>query len=551
MKKLLAVFSLVTLFFSACSAFDSGDDKIITSSNYGYVSQNGKSIVATGIRTKDTDGNDVFGSGGCLLQAGKYFYWYGEHRFANYGFLGVSCYRSTDLVNWENRGDIVSYDIADSSTILAYGKSGTVIVERPKVIYNRAKGYYVMWGHLDIGYGLAGVVVCKGNSPDNSDGSWEYVDWFRPFDGSEFNVHDNNSADKVYSQNEVHYSDPPGFMSRDSTLFVDDDGTAYFASSYKENAYLHIYRLTDDYLHIDETYWPTDNVLNANSREAPCIFKEGDVYYCVSSGTAGWTSTVTTIQYAYDLRGPWSETITIGDTTGAGQLTKSDRSQPAFVFKLEATDGSGNHDWLYMGDRWGPAFGGTSPYDSQYVWCKLNLNLGSSHMYFSEALMIDIEKGKISSPTYYQLNDLAGGYIVNPGSSLPGQNPVRSTAVSNEDQYKSQWRFYPVGDAYMIINRWSGMALSSSDDALNSYLVLASRNINDTKQLWYIEDYMNPYYKIKNKASGYYITDSHPLSNSVAQTSWAYRNPYWTADSILTAQEYQTRINYMAFKIVP
>lgn len=549
MKQLITVFAVIFVFLTSCSIIDSSDDGIINCSNFGYVSENGKSIVATGIRTVDTSGEDVYGSGGCMLQCGKYFYWYGEHRFANYGFKGVSCYRSTDLVNWENRGDIVSWDISGGNTILSLGPSGKVIVERPKVIFNEKTQEYVMWGHLDIGYGLAAVVVCKGKSPDNSDGTWEYVDWFRPFDDPKYNVHDDNSAGDIYSDLTNDYSDPYGFMSRDSTLFVDDDGTAYFASSYNENAYIHIYRLTEDYLHIDETYWPTDNVLNATSREAPCLFKEGDVYYMVSSGTAGWTSTVTTIQYAYDLRGPWSSTLTIGDTTWAGQLTESDRSQPAYVFKLEATDGSGNHDWLYMGDRWGPAFGGSSPFDSQYVWCDLYLDKGSSHMYFSEALMIDIKHGKIETPAYFQFQDRSSGYLYNSDTSFAGQAPQRVTSVSNT--YKSQWRLYPVGDAYMIINRWSGMALSSSDDALNSLLVLNTKNTSDTKQLWYIEDFSSPYSKVKNKYSGYYITSSHPLSSSVAQTSWGYRNPYWTADSVVEAEEKDTRINYMAFKLVP
>ena len=547
MRKVSA-FLAAAFLFSSCSLVDNGTADVSTY-NYGYVTQDGKSVVATGIRTLDTDGNELFGSGGCMIQAGEYFYWYGEHRFANYGFLGTSCYRSKDLVHWENRGDIVRWDINDCGTILAGGKDGSIIVERPKVIYNKKYGYYVMWGHLDRGYGLAGVVVCKGNSPDNTDGSWEYVDWFRPFDGSKFNVHENGSyGDSGYYDDEgVHGTDPYGYMSRDCTLFVDDDGTAYFAGSYAENQYMHIYRLTDDYLHIDESYWPTDNTLSATAREAPCLFREGDVYYMISSGTAGWTSTVTTLQYAYDIRGPWSSTLTIGDTTSVGQLSQSDRSQPAYVFKLEATDGSGNYDWIYMGDRWGPAFGGSSPYDSQYVWCELYLNKGSSHMYFSEALLVDIKHGDVSSPTYYKLQDRAGGYIYSADTSFAGLNPQRVTSLDN--LYKGQWRFYPVGDAYMIINRWSGMCLSVVDDALNSRLVLASRDYTDAKQLWYIDDYSTPYNKIRSKYSGYYISDSHPITGGVAQSSWGYRNPGWTHDSTIESNEKYTRINYMAFKV--
>ena len=44
----------------------------------------------------------------------------------------------------------------------------------------------------------------------------------------------------------MNYSD--GQMSRDMTLFVDGDGTAYHIYSSEENLTLHIAELSDDYL---------------------------------------------------------------------------------------------------------------------------------------------------------------------------------------------------------------------------------------------------------------------------------------------------------------
>jgi len=75
-------------------------------------------------------------------------------------------------------------------------------------------------------------------------------------------------------------------MSRDCTLFQDDDGTAYFISAARDNADLHIYRLSDDYLSIDEhvkTLWP------GQYREAPAMIKREGIYFLVTSGCTGWT----------------------------------------------------------------------------------------------------------------------------------------------------------------------------------------------------------------------------------------------------------------------
>ena len=46
---------------------------------------------------------------------------------------------------------------------------------------------------------------------------------------------------------------PANNMSRDDTLFKDDDGKAYFISAANENADLMLYELADDYLSIQRT----------------------------------------------------------------------------------------------------------------------------------------------------------------------------------------------------------------------------------------------------------------------------------------------------------
>lgn len=84
--------------------------------------------------------------GGVLYHEGKY-YWFGEHRPES-GFVtekGINCYSSTDLLNWNYEGVVLPISEAKGSDI----EKGC-IMERPKVIYNKQTGKFVMWFHLEL-----------------------------------------------------------------------------------------------------------------------------------------------------------------------------------------------------------------------------------------------------------------------------------------------------------------------------------------------------------------------------------------------------------------
>src|SRR5690606_10427796 len=75
-------------------------------------------------------------------------YWYGEHKIdgaaGNYAHVGVRVYSSRDLYTWHNEGVALSVS-TDPGHELAAG----CIIERPKVIYNAATRFFVMWFHLE------------------------------------------------------------------------------------------------------------------------------------------------------------------------------------------------------------------------------------------------------------------------------------------------------------------------------------------------------------------------------------------------------------------
>ena len=149
----------------------------------------------------------------------------------------------------------------------------TQVLERPKVVYNQKTKKFVMWMHIDSpDYSKAEAGVAIADSPT---GPFKYLAGFRP----------------------------NGTMSRDQTVFVDDDGTAYQFSSSEENQTMHINRLTEDYTKPDGKYVRR---FVGMAREAPAVFKHGNKYYMLSSGCTGWDPNSAELAVADSIMGEWT-----------------------------------------------------------------------------------------------------------------------------------------------------------------------------------------------------------------------------------------------------
>lgn len=294
-----------------------------------------------GVKLYDTDGNELHAHGGHMLYHNGYTYWYGEDRR---GDIYVSCYRSRDLENWEFvchslttdsptapyrvRSDLSLYHMTD-------GVRRKVNIERPKVLYNRVIGKFVMWMHYENGSDYRDA-RCAVATSDRPDGEFTYHGSFAPC----------------------------GCMSRDCTLFEDGD-TAYFISTSRDNADLHVYRLSEDYMNIDEQ---VKSLWQGEYREAPAVFRRGGLYYMLSSFCTGWAPNQGKYAFAESMEGRWSTLRLFGDETTYD-------SQPAFVFKTDRADGE---HFYYVADRWN----GHCYVDSTYVF--LEIKFDSSDMPYIE-----------------------------------------------------------------------------------------------------------------------------------------------------------------------
>lgn len=302
----------------------------------------------------DTAGKPINAHGGGILYHDGKYYWYGEYKkgktvlpeWATWecyrtDVTGVGCYSSPDMVSWTFEGIVLPTVPDDPSHDLHPSK----VLERPKVVYNAGTGKFVMWAHVesaDYSKACAGVAVA-----DSPTGPFKYLGSFRPNDA----------------------------MSRDQTIFVDDDGKAYQFASSENNQTLYINELTDDYLKPTGKF--TRNFIGL-AREAPAVFKKDGKYYMLSSGCTGWDPNQAELAVADSVMGPW--TLTGNPCTGK-DADKTFYAQSTYVQPVYGK----KNCYIAMFDRWNK----TDLESSRYVWLPLQFTDGKITIPWREKWSID------------------------------------------------------------------------------------------------------------------------------------------------------------------
>lgn len=286
----------------------------------------------------DTEGNPINAHGGGILYFNNTYYWFGEIKKGttwrvpyvttwedyrvNAG--GVSCYSSKDLLNWKYEGVALAPNTEDSSSDIHTSR----VIERPKVIYNAGTKKFVMWMHLDkedYSYARAGVAIS-----DHPQGPYSFLNSVRP----------------------------NGNMSRDMTLFQDDDGKAYHIFSSEDNATMHVCLLSDDYTSHSTT---EKRILINQSREAPAMFKYKGKYFLITSACTGWSPNAAGWAIAKTPLGDWKQQ---GNPCSGEDSALTFTSQSTFVLPVAGQPGR----FIFMADRWNK----TNLEDSRYLWLPLS-----------------------------------------------------------------------------------------------------------------------------------------------------------------------------------
>lgn len=279
----------------------------------------------------DTNGVPINAHGGGFLYRNGIYYWFGEFKTegseGNVANVGVSCYSSKDLYHWKNEGIALKVSDDPASDIV----KGSII-ERPKVLYNAKTKTYVMWFHLELkgqGYkaARAGVAISK-----RITGPYTFLRSFRP----------------------------DGEMSRDMTLFADDDGKAYLITTSENNRTQHLSQLTDDYL---GTTGHFTRILVEKSLEGPAIFKTNGHYFYIGSHTTGWSPNPAFAAVADTLAGPWRE---LGNPCEGENAGLTFGAQSTYVLTVAGKPGA----FIFIADQWRPK----NAIDGRYVWLPIDIH---------------------------------------------------------------------------------------------------------------------------------------------------------------------------------
>ncbi len=326
----------------------------------------------------DNNGKHINAHGGGIIKYGDKYYWYGENRPMR-GFtteVGVEVYSSTDLMNWTDEGVALAVSETPGSDI-----ERGCIMERPKVVYCKKTGKFVMLFHLELkgrGYEAARVGFAESDSPT---GPFRFVRSLRPNAGiwpKDFSKKDVKVAKQ---QNPADYKDwwtpewrvairkglflnrdfDGGQMSRDMTVYIDEDGKAYHIFSSEDNLTLHLAELTDDFMDYTGKYV---RIAPGGQNEAPTIFKRDGKYWLIASGCTGWDPNEARMFWAESLWGPWTQvaspfegdpaTLDNGRTFAAN---KTFGAQGTYVLKH-------GDRFIFMADIWKPR----SLAMSRHVW---------------------------------------------------------------------------------------------------------------------------------------------------------------------------------------
>ena len=317
----------------------------------------------------DNNGVHINAHGGGMLQQGDTYYWFGEHKTegegGNVAQVGVHCYSSKDLYNWKDEGIALSVSDDESSPIVK-----GCILERPKVIFNKKTGRYVMWFHLEpkgAGYtgAKSGVAVSE-----KVTGPYKLLSADRPNAGfwpkNVLDIHKGpvpEESKKGFGGGGLPaYPDTlnllgrdfeSGQMARDMNLFVDDDGKAYHIYSSEDNLTLQIAELADDYLSHTGKYI---RIFPGGHNEAPAIFKKEGTYWMITSGCTGWDPNKARLLTADSMLGEWKQ---LPNPCVGEDADKTFGGQSTYILPLPEKG-----QFVFMADMWRPK----SLADSRYIW---------------------------------------------------------------------------------------------------------------------------------------------------------------------------------------
>ena len=294
-----------------------------------------------------SSGNPIYSQGGGIFKfpdpvsGNVKYYWYGVHYYEaetyramptvtlpTSTFKSVTCYSSTDLVNWEFEADVLTKEEAFKD-----GKETRV--GRLGVAYVKELKKYAMFVQRG-----SRVLIAVSDSPTG-----------------EFTEHQELNMEPMIGTTNTG----------DQTVFTDEDtDISYLVYCYgkgRNKIYISEIGVKDGKVNLLDC----TKIFQGDSREGNCMFKYKGKYYMCASNIYGWDSSLAYYLVADNIRGPYTPVnnmeVMKGSETDYAHVT-----QTGFLVSVK---GSKQETIIYCGDRWADFAGNGLGYNQ---WFPLSFN---------------------------------------------------------------------------------------------------------------------------------------------------------------------------------
>lgn len=253
----------------------------------------------------------------------KKYYWYGVYykeadtyrdnpsvTLKDNTFESVTCYSSTDLVNWTFEADVLTNDELKKQP--DYRKTW---VGRLGVAYIPEIKKYAMF----VQHG-GEVLITVSDTPTG-----------------QFTWHQRISMKEMIGTTNTG----------DQTVFTDDNGKSYLIYSYgqgRDKIYVSEIGIKNGLVNLLDC----KEIFRGENREGNCMFKYKNKYYMAASNIYGWDSSLAYYLVADDIRGPYTPQKSMAVMNGSSD-DYAHVTQTGFFVTLK---GSKQETVVYCGDRW-------------------------------------------------------------------------------------------------------------------------------------------------------------------------------------------------------
>ncbi len=319
------------------------------------------------------DGQPIYSQGGGIFQfpdpktGQRKYYWYGVHykeaeiyraspnqTLPRASFESVTCYTSTDLVNWTFEADALTKAVA-----LPNGRWNWV--GRLGVAFVKESNQYAMF--LQHG---AEVLIALADTPTGP------FQWHQKI----------SMLERIGTTN-----------TGDQTVFTDEDtGKSYLVYSYgrgRHRIYISEIGLKDGKVDLLDC----TKIFEGAGREGNCMFKYQGKYYMAASNLYGWDSSLAYYLVADDVRGPYEPQNNMMIMEGCSD-DYAHVTQTGFFVNLR---GSKQETIVYCGDRWANFAGNGLGYNQ---WVPLSFDGTKPYFNSLGSWNLDAKTGEWTVATY-------------------------------------------------------------------------------------------------------------------------------------------------------